>query len=95
MAAHRFNPDHPGAVAYAFPGGPLLRAGDVADLTDEQVNRLRSICGDCLIPVNPGAGAAADFIAAISAPTPHNPETPVNPADVTPIKRGRKARSEA
>lgn len=83
-----YRPSHPGAVC--FVDGVAIHAGDVVDVPGSVIARI----GD-LIPEDAGAVAAADFISAISAPTPHNPETPASPADVTPPKRGRKARGEA
>lgn len=91
----RFAPLHPGAVA--FIGSACVRSGDVVDVSDEWAARISAAYqgergGPCLIPVGRSAvEAAADFIEAISAPTPHNPETP--PAAVAdssaPVKRGR------
>lgn len=83
-----FRPSHPGAVC--FVDGVAIHAGDVVDVPGAVVARI----GD-LIPEDEGTAAAADFIAAISAPTPLNPETPASSATVTPPKRGRKARGEA
>ena len=91
----RFVPEHPGAVA--FLDGAVVRSGDVVDAPAEWVARIGAAyvgvgAGPCLIPVSsPGVEAAADFIAAVSTPTPLNPETP--PAAVSaepkaePVKR--------
>lgn len=56
MSAYTFTPAHPGTVAYAYAGGPMLTAGDVAELTDAQRDRLVGIIpgvdgGPCLVPV--------------------------------------------
>lgn len=83
-----YRPSHPGAVC--FVDGVAIHAGDVVDAPGAAIARI----GD-LIPEDEGAASSADFIAAISAPTPHNPELPASPATVTPLKRGRKARGEA
>ena len=92
---YTFTPSHPGAVAYAYPSGPLLRSGDVVELDSAQAARLIDSTpgangGPCLIPT-----AAADFIAAIVAPTAMNPEAdpetehPEADDDAAPAKRGR------
>ena len=84
----RFQPEHPGAVAWV--NGRMVRAGAVVDVDEATLARVSG-----LVAVDEGAEAAADFIAAISVPTPHNPEaSPVaDPAPLaTPAKRGRKAR---
>lgn len=91
----RWAPAHPGAVAVT--GGVTLRAGREYDLSTAEVTRLLSTTdgvggGPCLIPVNPpGYEAAAEFIAAISAPTALNPETPpaAASAPAEPVKRTR------
>ena len=76
-----------------------IRGPGVYDLSPEDAeyvaSRLRDEGGELVPVVTTGAEAAADFIAAVSVPTPHNPETlpvadPAPPA--TPAKRGRKAR---
>lgn len=56
--------------------------------------RLRDEGGELVPVVTTGAEAAADFIAAVSTPTPHNPETLSPVADPAPAKRGRKAKGE-
>ncbi len=82
----RFLPEHPGAVCYV--GRTLVHAGETCDATAEEVARIAG-----LVPCDDAAAAAADFIGAISAPTPHNPETLDAPAPA-PVKRGRKAKGE-
>lgn len=82
----RFLPEHPGAVCYV--GRTLVRAGETCDATAEEVARIAG-----LVPCDDAAAAAADFIAAISVATPHNPETLDAPAPA-PVKRGRKAKGE-
>lgn len=89
---YTFTPSRPGAVAYAYQGGPLLRLGDVVEMTAEQVARLVSIVegvngGPCLIPAQ--GSAAAEFIAAVSAPTEFNPEDEPSEPTAEPVKRGR------
>lgn len=93
----RFSPEHPGAIAVL--DGAVVRSGDVVEAPAEWVARIGAAYvgvggGPCLIPVSsPGVEAAADFIAAVSTPTPLNPETP--PATVSveasakpePVKR--------
>ena len=83
-----YRPSHPGAVC--FVDGVAIHAGDVVDVPGAVIARISD-----LIPEDEGTAAAADFIAAISVATPHNPELPAIPATVTPPKRGRKARGEA
>lgn len=82
----RFLPEHPGAVCYV--GGAVVRAGETCDATAAEVARIAG-----LVPVDEAEAAAAGFIAAISAATPHNPETLDAPAPA-PVKRGRKAKGE-
>ena len=90
----RFAPEHPGAVA--FLAGAVVRLGDVVDAPAEWVARINAAYvgtggGPCLVPVeSPAVDPVADFMAAISVPTPFNPETP--PAAVSsdkpePVKR--------
>lgn len=76
----RFLPDHPGAVCYV--GGVVVRAGESCDATAAEVERIDGLVAD-------GDAAAADFIAAVSEPTPFNPETPPAEASATaePVKR--------
>jgi hypothetical protein len=92
---YTFTPGHLGEVAYAYQSGPLLRSGDVVELDAAQAARLIDSTagvngGDCLIPT-----AAADFMAAISAPTAMNPETDPETVhseadnDAAPARRGR------
>lgn len=84
----RFVPEHPSAVA--FFNGAVVRLGDVVDAPAEWVARISAAYvgvggGPCLVPVeSPGVAAAAEFIAAVSTPTPLNPETP--PAAASGIK---------
>jgi hypothetical protein len=92
----RFRPLHPGAVA-AHRGGGVFRAGDVVELSAADIDRINGgtpgIDGaPALVPVT-GVEAAADFIAAISTPTPVNPETDAAvPAPAGPVKRTRGKR---
>lgn len=94
-----YRPESAAAEPASCPPGGLqvpMRSGEVYDVPDEWAAYIISAYpgvdgAPCLVPVD----AAADFMDAISAPTPHNPETPASPADVTPPKRGRKARGEA
>lgn len=89
----RFSPEHPGAIAVL--DGAVVRFGDVVEAPAEWVARIGAAYvgvggGPCLIPVSsPGVEAAADFIAAVSAPTPFNPETPpaAVAAEAAPVKR--------
>lgn len=90
----RFAPEHPGAIAVL--DGAVIRSGDVVEAPVEWVARIGAAYvgvggGPCLIPVSsPGVEAAADFIAAVSAPTPFNPETPPAAASSDkpePVKR--------
>lgn len=91
----RFVPAHPGAVA--FIGAVCVRSGDVVDVSDEWAARIGAAYsgeqgGPCLIPVGRSAvEAVADFIEAVSTPTPHNPETPPAAAadESAPVRRGR------
>lgn len=83
-----FLPEHPGAVCYV--AGAVVHAGETCDATAAEVARIVG-----LVPCDNAEAAVADFIAAISVATPHNPELPAIPATVTPPKRGRKARGEA
>jgi len=90
----RFVPEHPGAVA--FLDGSVVRLGDVVDAPAEWVARISAAYvgtggGPCLIPVeSPAVDPVADFMAAISVPTPFNPETPPAAASSDkpePVKR--------
>lgn len=89
----RFAPEHPGAVA--FLNGAVVRLGDVVDAPVEWVARINAAYvgtggGPCLIPVDsPAVDPVADFMAAISTPTPFNPETPpaAVAAEAAPVKR--------
>lgn len=89
----RFVPEHPGAVA--FFNGAVVRLGDVVDAPDEWVARINAAYvgaggGPCLVPVeSPAVDPVADFMAAISTPTPFNPETPpaAVAAEAAPVKR--------
>ena len=89
----RFVPEHPGAIAVL--DGAVVRSGDVVEAPAEWVARIGAAYvgvggGPCLIPVSSsGVEAAADFIAAVSAPTPFNPETPpaAVAAEAAPVKR--------
>ena len=89
----RFTPEHPGAVAVL--DGAVVRSGDVVEAPAEWVARIGAAYvgvggGPCLIPASSlGVEAAADFIAAVSAPTPFNPETPpaAVAAEAAPVKR--------
>ena len=90
----RFVPEHPGAVA--FFNGAVVRLGDVVDAPAEWVARISAAYvgvggGPCLIPVeSPAVDPVADFMAAISVPTPFNPETPPAAASSDkpePVKR--------
>lgn len=78
-------------------GGVAMVSGCVYDVEPDWAARIVATVpgvdgAPCLIPVGRSAvEAAADFIEAVSIPTPHNPETP--PAAVAdssaPVKRGR------
>lgn len=89
----RFAPEHPGAVA--FLDGAVVRLGDVVDASAEWVARISAAYvgaggGPCLVPVeSPAVDPVADFMAAISTPTPFNPETPpaAVAAEAAPVKR--------
>ena len=90
----RFVPEHPGAVA--FFNGAVVRLGDVVDAPAEWVARINAAYvgtggGPCLVPVeSPAVDPVADFMAAISVPTPFNPETPPAAASSDkpePVKR--------
>lgn len=89
----RFVPEHPGAVA--FLDGSVVRSGDVVEAPAGWVARIGAAYvgvggGPCLIPVeSPAVDPVADFMAAISAPTPFNPETPpaAVAAEAAPVKR--------
>lgn len=90
----RFIPEHPGAVA--FFNGAVVRLGDVVDAPAEWVARISAAYvgvggGPCLVPVeSPAVDPVADFMAAISVPTPFNPETPPAAASSDkpePVKR--------
>lgn len=78
----RFLPENPGAVC--FIGGIVVRAGESCDATAAEVERIAGLV------VDDSADAAADFIAAVSEPTPFNPETPPAEASATAesVKRG-------
>jgi hypothetical protein len=83
--------------------GVAMVSGSVYDVEPEWAARIVATVpgvdgAPCLIPVGrPAVDAAADFIAAISTPTPHNPETPnAAVADSSaPVKRkpGRPKKS--
>lgn len=89
----RFAPEYPGAVA--FFNGVVVRLGDVVDAPAEWVARINAAYvgaggGPCLVPVeSPAVDPVADFMAAISTPTPFNPETPpaAVAAEAAPVKR--------
>lgn len=98
-----FRPAHPGAGPAVASGLPeCMVAGREYDTDPGWAAHVMSGCpgidgAPCLIPLDPpGAGAAREFLAAISTPTTINPETP--PAAVSalaePVKRkpGRKPR---
>lgn len=88
-------------AASARRGQPqvAMRSGGVYDIDPEWAQFIVGIVpgvdgGPCLVPVDPpGAAAAADFIAAISTPTEHNPETDPTPVEPAQKKRGRPRRS--
>ncbi len=89
----RFAPEYPCAVA--FFNGAVVRLGDVVDAPAEWVARINAAYvgaggGPCLVPVeSPAVDQVADFMAAISTPTPFNPETPpaAVAAEAAPVKR--------
>ena len=96
---YAYQPAEPNQTAVSAPhGSEMMRHGgeyDVPEAWAATLNgRIPGLDGNpCLIPLDnaPGAAAAA-FIAAISEPTPHNPETPppaVSTNVVEPVKRGR------
>lgn len=85
---YTFTPSHPGAVAYAYQGGPLLKSGDPVEMDPAQADRLCGIVagangGPCLIPLDEAPGA-------VSEPTTFNPEMPaaaVSVPSTEPVKR--------
>lgn len=82
-----YRPSHPGSVC--FVDGVAIHAGDAVDVPGAVIARI----GDLIIE-DDGTAAAADFIAAISVATPHNPETPAEPTSPA-LRRTRKQRGEA
>ena len=93
-----YRPENPASEPASCPPGGAqvpMRAGNVYDVPDEWAAYIISAFpgadgAPCLVPVDDGAEAAADFIAAVSEPTPLNPETPHAEASATaePVKRG-------
>jgi len=96
-----YRPENPACEPASAPPGcaPVpMRAGNVYDVPDEWaayiISAFPGVDGaPCLVPCDDAAAAVADFIGAIIAPTPHNPETLDAPAPA-PVKRGRKAKGE-
>ncbi len=95
---YAFEPSQRSAQPCQGVGLPAMLAGGIYEV---EASHAALVCesypgldgNPCLIPLDntPGAAAAA-FIAAISEPTPHNPETPppaVSTDVVEPVKRGR------
>ena len=96
---HTFAPGNPAtSPCSADPrigGGVAMVSGCVYDVEPDWAARIVATVpgvdgAPCLIPVGRSAvEAAADFIEAISTPTPLNPETPpaAVAADAAPVKR--------